>query len=206
MGDNGMQRHYTFGLLAALITGIIFFVWVTIPVLNSQFIYGYPRIATSNPGPGKPVNTRSAVYTIFIGLLALNGILPYLLMTAIQENEAGEWGAIHVFFSGLCVFVNFAVFLFLAFTWCAFCNNGLGILNTACQDPRYCCANFAANAQALEICPNNGLCSPDVSAADLSISGPYYAHFWFSLIFLVTSWVHIAINKRLVVYQVLGVN
>lgn len=206
MSENGMQRHYIFGLLAAVITGLIFFIWVAIPVLNSQFVYGYPRIATSSPGPGALVNTRTSVYTIFIGLLAINGILPYLLMTAIQENDVGEWGAIHVFFSGVCVFVNFAVLLFLAFTWCAFCNNSLGITNTACQDPRYCCVNFAANSQALKICPNNGMCHPDVTSDELSISGPYAGHFWFSLIFLGTSWAHIAINKRLVVYGALNVN
>ena len=108
---DGMQRHYTFALLASIITALIFFVWVTIPVLNSQFIYGYPRIATSSPGPGTFVDTRTKIYTIFIGLLAINGILPYLLMTAIQENTTGEWGAVHIFFSGVSVFVNFAVFL-----------------------------------------------------------------------------------------------
>lgn len=200
----GMQRHYIFGLLAALVTAIIFFIWVAVPVINSQFVYGYPRIA-SIPGPNTFVNTRSTAYTVAIALLAINGLLPFLLMTAIQENKVGEWGAMHTFISAAAVFINVGVFLFLAFTWFAMCNNGLGVANTSCQDPRYCCANYAINLRARDLCPNNGICTPDVASTELSISGAYLAHFWFSLIFIFTSWGHIAVNKRLVVYGVLQV-
>jgi len=122
---DGKQRHFIFALLMAIFTALIFFIWVAIPVVNTQLVYGYPRIA-SLPGPNTFVDTRSTVFTVFIALLAINGLLPYLLMTAIQENKVGEWGAVHVFVSGLSVFINFVVFLFLAVTWFATCNNGLG--------------------------------------------------------------------------------
>lgn len=201
---NGSQRHFIFGLIMAIVTALVFFIWVAIPVLNSQFVYGYPRIA-SLPGPNAFVDTRSTVFTVFIGLLAINGLLPYLLITALQENKIGEFGAVHVFVSGLSVFINFIVFLFLAVTWFISCNNGLGVTNTACHDPRYCCSNFAVNSAAMDLCPNNGMCTPDVVFRDLSASGPYQAHFWFSLIFLVTAWLHIAVNRRLVVYRALEV-
>lgn len=121
----GSQRHFIFAVLMAIVTGLVFFVWVTIPVINSQFVYGYPRIA-SLPGPNTFVDTRTTVFTIFIGFLSINGLLPYLLMTAVQENKVGEWGAVHVFVSGLAVFINFVVFLFLGVTWIFTCNNGLG--------------------------------------------------------------------------------
>ena len=78
--------------------------------------------------------------------------------------------------------------------------------NTACHDPRYCCANFAVNLNALDLCPNNGMCTPDVVISQLSASGAWKGHFWFSLIFLVTAWVHIAINRRLVVYKALEIS
>lgn len=200
--QNGSQRHYIFALLLAIITALVFFVWVAIPVIDTQLVYGYPRIASS-PGPNTFVDTRSTVFTVFIALLAVNGLLPFLLMTAIQENKVGEWGAVHVFVSGLAVFINFVVFLFLAVTWFATCNNGWGVTNTACHDPRYCCANFAINLQALALCPNSGMCTPDVITSELSASGSYKGHFAFSLIFLVTSWVNIAVNRRLVVYGAL---
>ena len=201
-GGGGSQKHHIVAMLAAMITALIFFVWVAVPVLNSQFVYGYPRIA-SLPGPNTFVDTRTTVFTIAIGLMAINGLLPYLLMTAVQENKVGEWGGIHVLFSGLAVFINVVVFLFLAITWCITCNNGLGISNTACQDPRYCCANFAINTKALLLCPNNGICTPDVSVSELGASNPYKGHFGFSLIFLFTAGAHLYINKRLTIYGVL---
>lgn len=205
METDGAQRHYIFALLWAVFTGLVFFVWVAVPVINSQFVYGYPRIA-SLPGPNTFVDTRSTAYTVFIALLAVNGLLPYLLMTAVQENKVGEWGAVHTAVSGLAVFLNFVVFLFLAVTWFVTCNNGLGVSNTACHDPRYCCANFAINTKALDLCPNNGMCTPDVTISDLSASGPYKAHFWFSLIFLVTAFFHLSVNRRLVVYRALEIS
>ena len=197
-----MQRHYALALVFALLTQILFFVWLAVPALNSQYVYGYPRIG-SNPGPGTFVDTRTSVFAIVVGLLIINVLPPILLMTAVQLNDVSEIGAIHSIISGTCVFINIGVFLFVGITWFATCNNGLGIWNTACHDPRYCCPNYAINPSALLLCPNNAGCYPRVEYRDLTASGAYKGHFWFSLVFALTAWWHVATNQRLVIYGVL---
>lgn len=197
-----MQRHYASALLAALITQIIFFIWLAVPVANTQLAFGYPRIG-SIPGPGVFVDHRITVYTVFVGLLLLNGLLPFLLMTAVQQNDVSELGALHSFISAVLVIMNTIIFLFIGITWFVTCNNGMGSGNTACHDPRYCCANYALNSDTRELCPNNAGCSPAVESRNLVASSAWKGHFVFSAVFALTAWGHLAVNRRLAVYGVL---
>lgn len=199
---DGKSRHHVFALLAALVTGLIFFVWVSIFVVNTQYVHGYPRIH-ANPGPNDFVSTRGTVYTVFIALLFFNGMLPYLLITAVTDEKVGELGALHSAVSALCVFIDFVVLLGLLVFAGFWCNNGIGLRNTPCNDPRACCALFGESVFARMLCPNSNICTPDVTRLELGVSGIYWGHVAFAAIFLVTAYVHLGVNRRLVVYGVL---
>lgn len=187
-------RHYVGGCLFVLFSSLVFLYWVCVPLNDTQFTYGYPRLATP-PSPNGFKTSRYGWDWWLIWVLTLNGLLPILLAFSLMKSNYKEFSKIHIFLAAIWTFGNLVLFFWLWIRSCFNCNTGYSFYNSACNDPRWCCKYFGATPDAAEWCPNTTPCVPDVT--DLAITPQYFQHWLFSMFFALLSLFHVFVNKSL---------
>lgn len=195
-------RHYVHGTLIVMATMLAIFYWIGFPLNNMVFVHGYPRLGA---GVTQPNEFKSARYSLLwwaVYLLNLNLLLPFMLAIALMNNSFPEYSNVHHFFSRLGVWLNLVLLVILAVVWLFFTNGGSTGYNSASNDRRWCCAEFAASTEAASWCPNGSPCIPDVTPSQLSRSDEFWQAFLFSIIFFLVSLIHTAVNDHLSRYDV----
>lgn len=197
MDVNGTSpRHFVGGTLFIMASMLFCWYWVAFPLSDMYFVDGYTRIGT----PPAPNNWKSSRYSWewwHIWLLGLNMLLPYLLASAMLNNELPEWSRIHYFCARILLLVNTWAFVGLSVQWLFLCNNSLVPWATACNDKRWCGVYFASSVSAAEWCPNTTPFFPDVTGDQLSRSGEFFQAWLFSLLFILWALAHRAVNAGL---------
>lgn len=187
-------RYYVGGCLFFFLCILPFLYWVCVPLNDTQFVHGFPRFATP-PSPNGFKSSRYGYDWWLLWSLSLNGLLPMLLLFALLKSNYKEFSKIHLVLSALFTFANIILFFWIWGRLVFTCNTGYSQVNTACNDPQWCCVYFAATPEAAKWCQNTTPCSPAVTT--LSISSQYYQHWIFSAIFAVIALFNVLVNKGL---------
>jgi hypothetical protein len=190
------NRHLITGVLFVWFQALLFFYWSGFPLLNTVFVYGYPRFGTP-PSPNFFKQNRYGLDWIFISSMIGNGLLPMLLMWALLEHKTQELARIWTYVAIGMAFLNFACILFFLVRWGIWCNTSWS-QSSVCNDYRWCCVNYASTSgDAVQWCSNTTPCTPTVTSSDLRTNGEYTQHLIFAAGFFVMALANLGLAHNL---------
>lgn len=167
-----LRRFVTAYLFIFFHSGFLYY-WRAWPLANTIFVNGIVQLGTS----AEWVSARYGWDWWCVWLLGLNTLLPLTLAWAVTNNRIEEWTRLHGWIARMSIYVNLAVFIILTVRWPLFHNTPFSGGSPGNHDG-WCCYFFPS-----PWCPNNSVCSPDVSLGDLVRSDPMTQHWAFSLVF-----------------------
>jgi hypothetical protein len=187
-------RELVYGCVAfAWFAGLLLVFWVGIPVLNTQFINGYPRMGIP-PMPGPFLSTLYSFSWWVVWLIGLTALLPAFLLIALMDMSKGLRADLHWMLSVVCAALNLFCFVALIFgIGCFYCNNTFSG-GSICNSPLYCCVFYASNPQ---LCPNTANCDPNYTLFDIGQDYFFYLNWVMALVLFFVSMIMITLNTSL---------
>lgn len=180
------------GLVVAGIYFILFIYWCAFPLLDTQFLFGYPTLGVP-PGPGDFVNYRYPYWQWWFVWFMIANIFPPLIFlgTLLFEEPSILVTGVHFWSSiiiGVITSACFIVFLGILIFDCNYGWSGASL----CNSNLWCCIYFAGS---YDICGNVTPCPGNVN---LYPNGQFVQHLVFSLLFAAGGYMMVYVNERFV--------
>lgn len=187
----GLRLAYVF----IVVSLCIFAYWAAFPLLDTQFIYGYPTMGVP-PGPGDFQSYRYSYWQWwFVWLLITNFGPPLILISALAGSRSIYWSFAHFWgniFTGIITSACFFVFLGILIGDCNYSWSGGSI----CNSDLWCCWFFPGS---YDICGN---VTPCPSNPSLYPNPQFIQHLVISLILAFIAYANLWLNERLTRYKV----
>ena len=171
-------------------TGALFFWWLAMPLINTQYFAGYPQLGSALPGAYRSSLYEWNWWAMF--MITWNALVPMSFAMALTHNRLKEWANLHKVISLLAMLVNLVAFVMLLVEWIGFCDNGISGGHTNCNNYEYCCYFFGT-----DWCPNNAACVFPVSLGDLTRNFEASASWYMTIAFGVVAYLNLLYNETL---------
>lgn len=190
--DEAKRMAYTI----AIVSLILFAYWAAFPLLDTQFIYGYPTMGVP-PGPGIFQSYRYTFWQWWFVWFLLTNLGPPLILIGILSFEyqniyltaAHFWANM---FTGIITSASFFAFLVILIFDCNYGWSGGSI----CNSHLWCCSYFSGS---YDICGN---VTPCPSNPNLYPSAEFIQHLVISLIFAAIAYGNLWLNDKLKKYGI----
>lgn len=130
--------YYVGATLFAFFSAAVCFYWAGFTLTNTVYTNGYTSLNQWHSSRYNWVDWWP------VWLLTFNCSLPLLFAFAVTNNAVGVWGKIHRTFSYLCMLANIYALVVLTIGWLFYCNSGVSLDHSACNDYRICGVYFAS--------------------------------------------------------------
>lgn len=169
-----------------------YFYWASIVLNHTYFAHGYQRFGTP-PSPGAFLSARYGFDWWTIWLLSLNVLPPMMLCFALTNNKIETYTILHRWLAIMAIVVCIWCFVNLTWRWLLACNSAYSGSSSSCNDYRWCCVYFPS-----DWCPNNAMCTPDVTSSELGRNPENFQHWLFTFVFFVLAIWNYSINGDLI--------
>lgn len=197
-------RHWAGATAFCLFSAVVYFLWMVVPFLNTQYTDGIPQLGIPLPAnqTQKYLSARYGWDWVHVLLLAFNALLPMTLAWAMTNNRIEAYSRLHRWLSMLFLIINLWVLAVLSWRWFWTCNNSYSGMQSACNDYRWCCVYFPS-----EWCPNVNVCGYDVPAdmtsGQLARNAEMTYHWIAGFVFFIMAAWHTSINRDMREFGVL---